>query len=602
MHNLESSLEKIARILARQFHVNVVFEGNQAKTDGKTIFLPFFNDMTPELQADLNGYLDHEVGHCVFTSFPDFSKVRTHFHKELLNVVEDIRIERAMMKKFPGTKYHITPLREKVTAKSKLIYNTFPWTVRFVVAVQWTMEGREVPVDNEIARHMAACKPEIEKLNSCTTTLQLYNLTKTICEKLSQDREEEKKEAKEASDTAKNNAQNGSKSSKGEAKPSDKSNSPGNDSSDSQSAKGEKSEKNKAESSKQNAKNGSEEKSQKDKKENEQSEGQGSMPSSDPKVSAKKESADSMLNESMGNPSSSFDSHEIDVHRMINKQLGEVIKKEESNGYRYGPRSSKMALAVTTRYDVVTDFSKKGDDKKYEENIRWKSEREQGTLNTRDLAKMTISPNYRHIFKETLKNETDKVAVSIVVDLSGSMAGPKLTIAQETAVAMSEALKGLGMAFEVSGFHTLYSREMELMGASRGSRFTRLTQKIHHQVFKAFDNSKLDGLACMRSDGCNDDGESIFWAAKRLADRQETRKILIVLSDGMPKSDADDQVLQNDLRYRLAAIEKSGIETVGIGITTDAVKHFYKDFLIVNDVKDLTRVCMGKLMKILTRK
>jgi hypothetical protein len=54
------------------------------------------------------------------------------------------------------------------------------------------------------------------------------------------------------------------------------------------------------------------------------------------------------------------------------------------------------------------------------------------------------------------------------------------------------------------------------------------------------------------------------------------RRILIVFSDGYPSTgDGNPHVLRSDLRERVAAIGKRGIELVGIGVLTDAVEDFY---------------------------
>jgi hypothetical protein len=54
------------------------------------------------------------------------------------------------------------------------------------------------------------------------------------------------------------------------------------------------------------------------------------------------------------------------------------------------------------------------------------------------------------------------------------------------------------------------------------------------------------------------------WAATRLADHAAERRILMVFSDGYPATgDGDPLVLRSDLRQRVAAIQKTGIELVG---------------------------------------
>ena len=70
----ESSLEKLARIISSQHGIRIVFKDQGASTDGKTINLPSTAELTPELMADMQGFIDHEVAHCKFTDFKEFKK------------------------------------------------------------------------------------------------------------------------------------------------------------------------------------------------------------------------------------------------------------------------------------------------------------------------------------------------------------------------------------------------------------------------------------------------------------------------------------------------------------------------------------------------
>ena len=96
----ETGLERLGRIIARQYNIDIIFEGNEAKTDGKTIWLPSAQDLSESLMKNLNGFLDHEVAHCKFTDFPQIKLCINRFHAELLNGVEDVRIEREMINEF----------------------------------------------------------------------------------------------------------------------------------------------------------------------------------------------------------------------------------------------------------------------------------------------------------------------------------------------------------------------------------------------------------------------------------------------------------------------------------------------------------------------
>lgn len=626
MKFLENSLEKLARILSRQYNIEVVFQGQQACTDGKKIVLPYFKEITEELELDLNGYLDHEVGHVNFTTFPEIMHVINAYHKQLLNSVEDVRIERLMIQKYPGTKYHLDLLNEKLLGQLEQKWFTMPWSVRFLIAVSNVMTGRTLVEDAEVQKYLDLCEEEISKLNSCNSTKELRVLSEAIVKKLIKDLKDEDKKKEEEK-------QKGEKGEGEEGDESDDSDSSDSDSSDSKDGKEGKSGKSKeSKEDKESKDSDSQGDKSSEKKETKKAKGEKGKPS--------KDKGDKLLTEKSDE---AFDQYEIDVHRMINQMIEEKVAKEEnemdktkraSYNYDYVSDNTAISIPYTTKFDRTHDYCGKNKNNTYGqlrndvkplvntlkvnlerifksvENARWKTEREQGLVNARALSSLSANPNYRGVFKEMVKHETDKVAISILVDLSGSMSSSssggasKVETAKLAATAMSEALMALGMNFEVLGFNTGASNE--LYNYIRGSkdslsRFNRTGETLEHHVFKDFNCTSLSGLTNMKADGANADGESVMWAAKRLALRTEKRKVLIVLSDGMPSCGGDGRILQSDLRVKLAQIAKFGIETVGIGIQTDAVKNFYKDYIVINNLKDLTTTSLKKLESILLK-
>ena len=64
-HNpFESQLERLARTLTEQYGVDVVCQGEQAFTDGRTIVLPSLPEpLEGDLERMMVGYLDHEMAH-----------------------------------------------------------------------------------------------------------------------------------------------------------------------------------------------------------------------------------------------------------------------------------------------------------------------------------------------------------------------------------------------------------------------------------------------------------------------------------------------------------------------------------------------------------
>jgi hypothetical protein len=101
--NRKEALRLVATMLGRRFGVQVVF-GNirTAATTGKVIYLP--NLATTGSEEDmilLYGLVAHEAAHCRFTEFKDSSKGNV-LVRALDNVFEDIRIELALARIFPG--------------------------------------------------------------------------------------------------------------------------------------------------------------------------------------------------------------------------------------------------------------------------------------------------------------------------------------------------------------------------------------------------------------------------------------------------------------------------------------------------------------------
>lgn len=109
--SLLGSLPIYAQHLAEQTGVKVLVQGKRAYTDGKTVVVPFSED---DLHLSF-GYIAHECSHVRNTDMGVFQEaVPVPFRKNLLNILEDIRIERLSMDQYPGTEDDIRYLNRKV--------------------------------------------------------------------------------------------------------------------------------------------------------------------------------------------------------------------------------------------------------------------------------------------------------------------------------------------------------------------------------------------------------------------------------------------------------------------------------------------------------
>ncbi|WP_321903238.1 cobaltochelatase CobT-related protein [Paraburkholderia tropica] len=291
------------------------------------------------------------------------------------------------------------------------------------------------------------------------------------------------------------------------------------------------------------------------------------------------------------------------------------------------------SIPLTTAFDVITDLTGSGDATawrklralaraetgalkthlervlKADELTHWKREQERGEIDRAALARLAVSRGYRTPFRVSTRASGRDAAVTLLLDLSGSMAGRKIELARLCAAALADALAQLGFEAEVLGYSSIespamrahYERERAAHVDLRG--VNRFVERLDLRVFKRFDARDLSGLARIECGHENPDGEALSWAAARLMARKARRRLLFVLSDGSPStSDGDPAVLRSDLHARVAEVREQGIELVGIGIQDDAVEAFYPHSVVVRKLHELPAVAFATLSRMLARR
>jgi cobaltochelatase CobT len=213
------------------------------------------------------------------------------------------------------------------------------------------------------------------------------------------------------------------------------------------------------------------------------------------------------------------------------------------------------------------------------------------------------------LFRRKQENTLKHSAVSLVVDCSGSMCGSnKIQTACYSAFALASVLERIGIPCEVLGFSTKphsAAVQADLHKAKNVHDFARL-EAINMPIFKDFDerlSTDVKGrftYAPMARDLCmsNIDGESVMMAARRLMARKETRKIMIVLSDGQPAGHGYGDYAGH-LKETVKRIEAANVDVVGIGIMDKSVERFYKKNVTMRDVRELPSIVTGQLKAML---
>lgn len=198
-------------------------------------------------------------------------------------------------------------------------------------------------------------------------------------------------------------------------------------------------------------------------------------------------------------------------------------------------------------------------------------------------------------------------AVCMLVDMSGSMHGSKIELAERAAISLAEALDKVNVPFEVLGFNCMHGFNSEAQQeqydkeVADGHKFHR-HYPLDHYVFKSYNDRLRDCQSAMGAiaqlvGGDNCDGESVSWAWRRLKRRPEKKKVMLVLSDGYPATATDyDEMLGVHLRASVAEIEKQA-RIFGIGICSDAVKKFYAHWTVLNNMTDLPKAVMDRVAR-----
>lgn len=162
-------------------------------------------------------------------------------------------------------------------------------------------------------------------------------------------------------------------------------------------------------------------------------------------------------------------------------------------------------------------------------------------------------------------------AVSLLVDSSGSMSGQPFQHACASAIMLAEALQGIKVSVEVAGFTEFGSEEQDLIHdiwLPFGRRFVR--------------DNVLKGMAkistCLSN---NVDGENILYAYQRLLCQKQSRKILIVLSDGEPSGSGPNGHTIGPGQFTKNVCEQiekdKRVLLVGLGMSGYAPDRFYKN-------------------------
>ena len=235
------------------------------------------------------------------------------------------------------------------------------------------------------------------------------------------------------------------------------------------------------------------------------------------------------------------------------------------------------------------------------QNRIWEFDLEEGVLDAARLTQVIIDPMNPLAYKQEKETKFRDTVVTLLIDSSGSMRGRSITIAAMCADIMGRTLERCSVRVEILGFTTKAWRGGESretwINANKPANPGRLND-LRHIIYKSADDnwsrSKRNLGLMMREELLkeNIDGEALIWAHNRLVTRPEQRKVMMVISDGLPVDNStllvnQSNFLEQHLKYAIDMIEnKSPVELIAIGIGHD-VTHHYKRAVTITDAEQL---------------
>lgn len=237
---------------------------------------------------------------------------------------------------------------------------------------------------------------------------------------------------------------------------------------------------------------------------------------------------------------------------------------------------------------------------KVQKRDRFRPNREEGQIDTRNLWKIASRQNDSHVFEENDPKLINKVKASILIDNSGSLdknedANIKL---QTLALFLSEGLKEVFVQHEISTFNCPISDEMRKIDASGiYNRTVNSLETVIHKKFEDKDNKGIQNIAVKASD--NSDGEALRLAVARLLKQQCRKRVLFVVSDCKPfLPDANLGILDAHLidAVKWAKAQSVAVYSISFGNAANGKTFYEENHCNINSWDDLTKFLSAKLV------
>jgi hypothetical protein len=575
-NNLKNALPLIASALAGKQGVKVL-QGDWAKTNCvDTIWLPPLPDDDPKVRVKALGFVGHETGHIAWTDNKVTDLVRSQKNPStffgMMNLLEDVRMEKLQSTRFPGVADNLQKLFEVLVDEkiyfipsdsAKPINIMQGWMInklRYDLLNQKAFEPlitgtdevfeKTLPLNTRI--RLEALAYDVENAKS---TMDVFNLTAAIMKMIEEEEENEKKQEEEEAKQQQQTQPDDSTQSSNQSQSSDSSDDSQDDG---------------------NPVNGSSQDGEDDGEAQSTGDAAGEDGDLTPKMS-------DILKSILG---AGKDEQYQDIGDVLADQINSIKADSDKTSYDgSGPMRVFNAVKHANKGRNATyDFEARSAVNALKLKLHTMLQSQTFNDSTRSDKGSRFSQRHLHevkiggkVFEKRTEGIDIDVAATLLTDISGSMNdNNKLKIAALASYATAEALASVhGVVSAVAVFPTAsgvdYLTTHGTKPATNAESFNQLSVYGDTPLSDAMARCSID-----------------------LLQQQKSRKMLIVVTDGEPNfDDQSEQVIK--------AAVNAGIEIMGVGIGVE-LDHLFDTWCSINSVSDLPKALFGMLQNKLTYK
>ncbi|WP_257252396.1 hypothetical protein [Endozoicomonas sp. SESOKO3] len=565
---LQKALPIVGSALGRKMGVRVEVSGRKACTDGDCIWIPAFDPHQREQETLCWGFLSHEAAHVRYTDF-DLDYEGSALRHRLTDLLEDIRIEKAISQEYPGAGFSLAEVIRQLVAEGrvgapiksdppvKVLNDSLLSILRYEVLGQMALEqeaakAREVMRDcfsRQLLDLLDEYLAKVPDLKSTKEALSLADQIIALFQNLSHENSESEDSGMEGADRTENaSGDQETHSQYSETQDHEnKSDSVSGDDLESDSAEGKEI---KAENSSGN---------------------------DDQSVSANGEASDEAEDPFLKQilESSDVDWPE-DLYESVAGQL-------ECWSYKQSPRLS--AITSTPGMDEVFLNDQNREAAK---DLLWKVKSESARLAaqlaglvqaqtlTRDrIGKrgMRINGKRLHrialddgrLFKRRSESIETNATVHISLDISASM-GPRMELAREAVLALIMALKPI-----------------KVVTVTASAYPGTLSDRVYPIATGKESDLRIAGtLSALDSHDSTPMATGLWHAVHQVCQSNAERRLILMITDGAPDIDHHDAVVDLVKRCRY-----SGIDVIGLGINIQLPEKLFPKKLMIEQLTQL---------------